>query len=224
MRTIKQHEPLRVPGNWNTQERQFAVQLERILDDLYSRFNRLKLSDLGKDLSSEITGTAEASEQNAGDIQETRQAVKDNADSVKALRRELENKLKSVQDYVDMCQEQLWASIRGLEKALREVNNTASAALKGLQEISNIILVEGGDPEIVCSGMGYYLCGVVNTISIVPPVNGVCNVTFTSGETAAEVTLPEWVITPEWWDGTTPNAQYRITVRDGRAGIQFWPI
>ena len=47
MRTIKQHEPLRVPGNWNTQERQFAVQLERILDDLYSRFNRLKLSDLG---------------------------------------------------------------------------------------------------------------------------------------------------------------------------------
>jgi len=55
--TIQQHEPLRVPSGWGAQEKRLIAQLEEILDDLYSRFNRLKLSDMGKALQATIKDT-----------------------------------------------------------------------------------------------------------------------------------------------------------------------
>ena len=55
---IQQHEPLRVPSGWGAQEKRFISQLEEILDDLYSRFNRLKMSDLGQELQNTIKGSS----------------------------------------------------------------------------------------------------------------------------------------------------------------------
>lgn len=57
--TIKQHEPLRAPSGWSAQEKRFVAQLEEILDDLYSRFGRLRDSDLGKPLRRSIAKSAE---------------------------------------------------------------------------------------------------------------------------------------------------------------------
>lgn len=57
--TIQGHEPLRVPQGWNQQERAFVVQMEEILDDIYRRFGRLRVQDLGKDLKKiveDVTG------------------------------------------------------------------------------------------------------------------------------------------------------------------------
>lgn len=54
--TIQQHQPLRIPSGWGTQEKRFVAQLEELLDDLYRRFNRLKMSDLGGDLQNIIKG------------------------------------------------------------------------------------------------------------------------------------------------------------------------
>lgn len=57
--TIQGHEPLRVPQGWQQQERAFVVQLEEILDDIYRRFGRLRVQDLGKDLKQvveDVTG------------------------------------------------------------------------------------------------------------------------------------------------------------------------
>ena len=48
--TIQQHEPLRVPSSFNKEERGLIVQLEQILDDIYRRFGRLRLEDLGPKL------------------------------------------------------------------------------------------------------------------------------------------------------------------------------
>ena len=57
--TIQQHQPLRVPSNWGPQEKRLIAQLEEIFDDLYSRFNRLKMSDLGKPLQEAIKSSAD---------------------------------------------------------------------------------------------------------------------------------------------------------------------
>ncbi len=38
--------PIRVPESFNTQERKMLAQIEEIFDDIYSRFGRLKASDL----------------------------------------------------------------------------------------------------------------------------------------------------------------------------------
>ena len=48
--TIQQHEPLRVPSSFNKEEKFLIVQLEQILDDIYKRFGRLRLEDLGPKL------------------------------------------------------------------------------------------------------------------------------------------------------------------------------
>lgn len=52
--TIQQHQPLRVPQGWGTQEKALIVQLDEIFDDLYKRFNRLRIEDLSKDFRKRI--------------------------------------------------------------------------------------------------------------------------------------------------------------------------
>lgn len=39
MARVRQHEPLRVPEHWRSQDRAFAIQLERIIDDIYIHMN-----------------------------------------------------------------------------------------------------------------------------------------------------------------------------------------
>lgn len=52
--TIQQHQPLRVPAKWDKQEKAFVVQLEEVLDDIYRRFGRLRLEDMGKKFRKKI--------------------------------------------------------------------------------------------------------------------------------------------------------------------------
>lgn len=52
--SIQQHEPLRVPAGWDKQERAMLMQLEEILDDIYRRFGRLRLEDMGKSFRKEF--------------------------------------------------------------------------------------------------------------------------------------------------------------------------
>ena len=48
--TIQQHQPLRVPASFDKQGRALIVQLDEIFDDIYRRYGRLKVSDLGSEL------------------------------------------------------------------------------------------------------------------------------------------------------------------------------
>ena len=44
--TYQQHEPLRAPSGWSAQEKRFVAQLEELFDDIYKRYNRLRLEDM----------------------------------------------------------------------------------------------------------------------------------------------------------------------------------
>lgn len=48
--TIQQHQPLRVPASFDRQGRALIVQLDEIFDDIYRRFGRLRVEDLGTKL------------------------------------------------------------------------------------------------------------------------------------------------------------------------------
>ena len=69
--TIQQHEPLRVPPEWNTGERRLIAQLEEILDDIYRRFGRLRIEDLGKKLKKTITDA----EGNISELEQTAESL-----------------------------------------------------------------------------------------------------------------------------------------------------
>ena len=54
----RQHEPLRVPIGWAGQDKALVIQLERLFDELYGKFGRIGMDDLGdalKGLLNEIT-------------------------------------------------------------------------------------------------------------------------------------------------------------------------
>lgn len=57
--TIHQHEPLRIPSGWTEQERRLVAQLEELFDDLYRRFNRIRMEDLNKSLRHMITSSSD---------------------------------------------------------------------------------------------------------------------------------------------------------------------
>ena len=44
--TYQQHEPLRAPSGWSAQEKRFVAQLEELFDDIYKRYNRLRMEDM----------------------------------------------------------------------------------------------------------------------------------------------------------------------------------
>jgi len=41
------HEPLRIPENWRGQDRQFVIQLERLLDDVYMKLAKQSETETG---------------------------------------------------------------------------------------------------------------------------------------------------------------------------------
>jgi len=105
----------------------------------------------------------------------------------------------------------------------------AKAAIKsmlgidaGMQEI----IISGQDPVITGIANARYNCGEVYTISITPPASGIVDVVFTSGSTAALLTLPVTVKMPVWFDATAleTNTIYEITITDGVYGmVMSWP-
>jgi len=51
---IPQHEPLRVPQGWEGQNRAFVIQLERILNDIYKHFRKLRIEDFSDELIAQL--------------------------------------------------------------------------------------------------------------------------------------------------------------------------
>lgn len=74
--TIHQHEPLRTPSEWGTPGKRYTAQLEELFDDLYSRLNRLKLTDLSKSLRTIITESADGVQTNRTAIEQTNKQIK----------------------------------------------------------------------------------------------------------------------------------------------------
>ena len=60
--TVWQRQPLKVPGNWNEDERRFVMELEQVLDDIYRRFGRIRLKDLSPELRELIVPAEEGEE------------------------------------------------------------------------------------------------------------------------------------------------------------------
>ena len=72
---IRGHEPLRVPQGWNEQDKQLIVQLERLFDNIFQRFGRLRRKDLGEELNTELDTYGQAAE----DVTEIKAEIGDTA-------------------------------------------------------------------------------------------------------------------------------------------------
>ena len=85
--------------------------------------------------------------------------------------------------------------------------------------------VSGTTPSITGVPNTTYQCGEVATISITPPANGTIDVIFTSGSTAAVLTVPNTVKLPAWFDATSLDTDtiYEIMITNGVYGsVMTW--
>lgn len=98
----------------------------------------------------------------------------------------------------------------------------AGTALEQIQEV--VETVTGSTPSIVGVANHRYVCGEVASISITPPESGVIDVVFSSGSTAATLTVPDTVVFPAWFDRTAlqANATYEINIADGLGVVAVW--
>ena len=83
--TTQQHEPLRSPPEWGAAGKRFVAQVEEILDDIYRRFGRLKITDLGDALRRSITdiaGNVNTLTQKAGETESKIQKIDGNVSTL----------------------------------------------------------------------------------------------------------------------------------------------
>lgn len=107
-------------------------------------------------------------------------------------------------------------------------SNTPAIIISQIADQVQVPLVEtvsGTTPSITGEPNVQYVCGEVNTISITPPSSGMIDVFFTSGSTAAVLTVPNTVKWPEWFDATSleTNTVYEIMITNGVYGsVATW--
>lgn len=102
-----------------------------------------------------------------------------------------------------------------------------ASCLKGDGGSMNIAPIGGTTPSIIAEANTRYVCGEVSTISITPCAQGICNIQFSSGSTAAVLTIPNTVLFPEWFDPTTLEVDkvYEISIVDGvYAAVGIWAV
>ena len=87
--------------------------------------------------------------------------------------------------------------------------------------------VEGAEPSIAAEEDHLYLCGEVTSLSFTPPESGIAEVIFTSGSTAAVLTLPNTVLLPDGFDPSSLETDtiYEISVLNGIYGaVTSWAV
>ena len=106
-----------------------------------------------------------------------------------------------------------------------------SITFPGLENVYTIpasvdrVEVTGSTPSITAQADKRYICSTVTSISITPPESGMCDVVFTSGSTAAQLTIPNTVMLPGWFDPDSleANTVYEINILDGLYGtVMTW--
>lgn len=89
------------------------------------------------------------------------------------------------------------------------------------------VTVSGTSPTIIAEDNKRYICGEVTFLSFTPCASGICDIQFTSGSTAALLTVPSTVKFPDWFDPTSleTNTVYEMNILDGVYGVVMsWAV
>lgn len=113
-----------------------------------------------------------------------------------------------------------------MPKNLGTISTGLDAPTKNYVDSKSVVTVtvSGSTPSITAEDNHRYICGEVATITITPPVSGICAVRFTSGSTAAVLTCSAQF--PDDFDATAleTNTIYEINILDGLALVATWAV
>lgn len=116
---------------------------------------------------------------------------------------------------------QLGVRVSRPNNAATLTNLVLLCTLEDLTAASGAVEVSGTTPTITAETGKRYICGEVSEISFTPCASGLCEVRFTSGTTAALLTVPGTVRWPSWFDPAhlRTSTTYVLNVADGELGV-----
>ena len=122
----------------------------------------------------------------------------------------------------------------GLAKAAGDSTQSASSNTVGVytetakSKISDMFNVSetvvGSTPSIVAQSGVTYMCGEVSSLTFAAPSIGICDVMFTSGATAADITLTGVTMPDDWPAALDSNTVYEINVLNGYGVFSSWAV
>lgn len=122
--SIQQHEPLRTPSRWTSEERRLIAQLEELFDDIYRRFGRLRMKDMGSEMRTILRSAKEAD----GKLTQLESSFNKTAQSIRSEVSKVEKKADNAQTTADEAKSNISQTAEKIKLSVLKIEEKADAA------------------------------------------------------------------------------------------------
>lgn len=129
--SIQQHQPLRTPSRWTSEERRLIAQLEEIFDDIYRRFGRLRMKDMGSEMRTILQSAKEAD----GKLTQLESSFNQTAQSIRSEVSKVEKKADNAQTTADEAKSSISQTAENIKLSVSKVEEKADAAKSAADDI-----------------------------------------------------------------------------------------
>lgn len=131
--SIQQHQPLRTPSRWTSEERRLIAQLEEIFDDIYRRFGRLRMKDMGSEMRTILQSAKDAD----GKLTQLESSFNQTAESIRSEVSKVETKADSAQTAADEAKSSIAQTAEKITLSVSKVSDKADEAQNAANEAKN---------------------------------------------------------------------------------------
>lgn len=152
--SIQQHEPLRTPSRWTSEERRLIAQLEELFDDIYRRFGRLRMKDMGSEMRTILQSAKNADgklTQLESSFNQTVERIRSEVSKVETTANDAQTTANEAKTNIDQTAKDIKLSVSEVEKKADAAKDSADDILDGttpvtiLKNTSVTITIDGVD-------------------------------------------------------------------------------
>lgn len=152
--SIQQHQPLRTPSRWTSEERRLIAQLEEIFDDIYRRFGRLRMKDMGSEMRTILQSAKNADgklTQLESSFNQTVESIRSEVSKVETTANDAQTTANEAKTNIDQTAKDIKLSVSEVEKKANAAKDSADDILDGttpvtiLKNTSVTITIDGVD-------------------------------------------------------------------------------
>lgn len=152
--SIQQHQPLRTPSRWTSEERRLIAQLEEIFDDIYRRFGRLRMKDMGSEMRTILQSAKNADgklTQLESSFNQTVESIRSEVSKVETTANDAKTTANEAKTNIDQTAKDIKLSVSEVEKKANAAKDSADDILDGttpvtiLKNTSVTITIDGVD-------------------------------------------------------------------------------
>ncbi len=171
--SIQQHQPLRTPSRWTSEERRLIAQLEEIFDDIYRRFGRLRMKDMGSEMRTILKSAKEADgklTQLESSFNQTVESIRSEVSKVETTANDAQTTANEAKTNIDQTAKDIKLSVSEVEKKANAAkdsaddildgttpvtilkNTSVTITINGVDVIGGVVVIKAGAKFIVQSG------------------------------------------------------------------------